>query len=326
MKSLSTLLPIAVIGTGPVGMAAAAQLLRQGFTPLILEAGTSIASNLESYRHVRMFSPWHYNIDHAASALLAESGWIAPNPEELPTAGEIIDQYLAPLAALPALAPHIRLGHRVQQISREGYDKVKTVGREDAPFVLQVDSPDGPVLLHTQAIIDATGTWSNPNPLGANGLPVRGEREASEHVAYGMPDILGLDVQRYQGKRVLVVGAGHSAAGSLIALAELARRDPATAIVWAVRGNSLERLFGGGAADKLPARGELGIRLKAMQDAGQLELHLNFRIEALLTVDGQLEVHGGALAGNPRIIEKIDEIIGARKHGCTRATDRSELA
>ena len=109
MKSHSTKLPVAVIGAGPVGMAAAAHLLRQGLTPLVLEAGTSIAGNLESYRHVQMFSPWRYNIDRAAQALLLESAWTAPTPEVLPTAGDIIDQYLGPLAKLPVFTNVARL-------------------------------------------------------------------------------------------------------------------------------------------------------------------------------------------------------------------------
>jgi hypothetical protein len=310
MKAPSSSLPVAVIGAGPVGMAAAAHLLQQGFTPLLLEAGSGIASNMESFRHVRLFSPWRYNIDRAAQALLADSGWTLPDLEALPTAGQIIDQYLAPLARLPELAPHLRFRHAVRHISREGYDKVKTAGRDQAPFVLQVDTPDGPQLLRAQAVIDATGTWSHPNPLGASGLPAQGEQQASAHIAYGMPDILGRDLHRYLGKRVLVVGAGHSAAGSLIALAELARRNPATTIVWAVRGSSLDRLFGGGTADQLPARGALGTRLKAMQDAGQLQVHLNFRVGQLELVAGQLRVSSEG-SDHPPAIEHIDEIIGA---------------
>lgn len=308
MQPLSSSLPVAVIGAGPVGMAAAAHLLQHGFTPLVLEAGSAVADNLASYRHVRLFSPWRYNIDRAALALLADSGWPQPELDALPTAGDIIDHYLAPLARLPQLAPHLRFQHAVRHIARQGLDKVKTAGRAAAPFVLQVETPHGHIELSAQAVIDATGTWSHPNPLGANGLPARGEREAAARIAYGMPDILGKDQHRYLGKRVLVVGAGHSAAGNLIALAALAQRDPATTIVWAVRGNASERLFGGGAADQLPARGELGIRLKALQQAGQLELHMNFRVAELAYAGDKLRVSDD---GGAQPIEHIDEIIAS---------------
>lgn len=312
MNTMMTSLPVAVIGAGPVGLTAAAHLRAAGFTPLVLEAGATIASNLESYRHVRMFSPWRYNIDHTAAALLEQHGWKSPSLNELPTAGQIVDDYLAPMAALPALTGQILLSHTVREISREGLDKVKTAGREHAPFLLRVDTPDGEVRIRAQAIIDATGTWSHPNPLGANGLAARGERTAAAQISYGMPDVLGAERERYAGKRVLVVGAGHSAAGNLIALADLAHRDPTTTIVWAVRGGSLERLFGGGAADQLPARGELGTRLKALREAGQLEMRLNFRIVEVRSADGRLTVVGDAPegAGVP-VIEGIDEIIGS---------------
>jgi thioredoxin reductase len=311
MKALNKTLPVAVIGAGPVGMAAAAHLIRQGFTPLVLEAGASVASNLETYRHVHMFSPWRYNIDRAAGALLADAGWQAPELDDLPTAGEIIDQYLQPLAALPPLADAIQLQHVVTSMSRDGYDKVKTAGRDSAPFVIRADTPQGPAQFHAQAVIDATGTWSQPNPLGANGLPALGERELATHIQYGMPDILGADQARYAGKRVLVVGAGHSAAGSLIALADLAARFPATSIVWAVRGGNLDRTFGGGSADQLPARGELGMRLKAMQDAGRLELHLNFRVRALHLAGQQIVLTGEAVGAETPVIGQVDAIIGA---------------
>ncbi len=168
---LNNSLPVAVLGAGPVGLAAAAHLVARGFTPLILEAGAQVASNLESYRHVRLFSPWQYNVDKAARQLLMAAGWQAPDPEVLPTAGEIVDGYLLPLAALPAIAANLRLSHHVAAITRAGFDKVKTRGRESAPFVIRAVTPKGEREYLASAVIDATGTWSQPNPIGANGLP-----------------------------------------------------------------------------------------------------------------------------------------------------------
>jgi len=96
-----------------------------------------------------------------------------------------------------------------------------------------------------------------------------------------MPDVLGVQRSRYAGKRILVVGSGHSAAGNLIALAELAESAPSTQILWAIRGDSLAKVFGGGDADGLPARGELGQRLRQLQQSGRLEVFTNFRIDEL---------------------------------------------
>ena len=155
-------LPVAVLGAGPVGLAAAAHLIERGFTPLIFEASDGVAGNLASYRQVRLFSPWRYNIDRAARQLLASAGWSQPAADELPTAGEITDRYLRPLAELPAIASHLKLGHRITQVSRLGFDKVTTRGREQAPFLVRAQTTEGEREYFASAVIDATGTWSTP--------------------------------------------------------------------------------------------------------------------------------------------------------------------
>jgi thioredoxin reductase len=304
-------LPVAVLGAGPAGLAAAAHLLQRGLKPVIFERGTNVGANLESYRHVRLFSPWQYNIDKAARQLLERSGWASPAPDGLPTAGELLDEYLLPLARLPELAGTMKLGYQVLQVTRQGMDKVRTRDRELAPFVIRVAGPDGQRDYLARAVIDATGTWATPNPLGANGLPAHGERGLAAHIAYGMPDIFGSQRASYAGKRTLVVGAGHSAAGSLLALAELAESVPGTSVVWATRGDQLARVFGGGDADGLPARGQLGARLKALRDSGRLELHTNFRLMALRETPVGIEVIGEGLDGQRQIIDKIDRIVAA---------------
>jgi hypothetical protein len=309
MNSVTYTRAVAVIGAGPVGLAAAAHLLERGLQPVVFEAGPAIASSLESFRHVRLFSPWRYNVDHAARRLLAQSGWQAPPDEELPTAGEIVDQYLAPLAAVPAIASALRLGSRVESVSREGFDKVKTRGREEAPFVLRVRSAGGVEEHRAWAVLDASGTWGTPNPLGANGLPALGERENAAHISYGMPDILGALRPRFAGRRVLVAGAGHSAAGNLLALAKLAQSDPRTQIVWTIRGRNFARIFGGGENDGLAARGALGARLRRLVDEGRLEVRADFKVESIRREAGALVVEGRGTDGSPGRIEAVDEIV-----------------
>lgn len=302
---------VAVIGAGPIGLAAVAQLLERGFNPMIFEASTGIAAGLESFRHVQLFSPWRYNVDPAARRLLESTGWSPPPQDFLPTAGAMIDLYLRPLAELPEIASRLKLAHRVTSIAREGFDKVKSKGREDAAFVIRCTTPQGEREYRAWAVLDATGTWVKANPLGANGLPAIGEAENAAHIAYGMPDVLGSARQRYAHKRVLVAGAGHSAAGALLALAKLADEEPGTRIAWTVRGHNFTRIFGGGENDGLPARGALGQRLKRLADAGRLEMHTDFRTVAVTRGQDALTIEGLGRSGEARRIEGIDEIIVA---------------
>jgi hypothetical protein len=161
------------------------------------------------------------------------------------------------------------------------------------------------------AVLDASGTWGTPNPMGANGLPAIGERENAARIAYGMPDVLGSQRARYAGKRVLVVGAGHSAAGTLLALAKLADQVPGTRLAWTLRGHNFARIFGGGENDGLPARGALGQRLAQLAASGRLELHPDFRTREISLVDGALRVEGLGPDGGARSIENVDEVVVA---------------
>ncbi len=298
-------LPVAVIGAGPVGLAAAAHLLSRGLTPVVLEAGSGAAQHLRHYAHVRLFSSWRYNIDKASSALLASHGWLPPDLEELPTAGDVVEKYLEPLAA--ALHPHVLYNARVTAISRAGFDKVKTAGREHSPFVLRYQSPAGHTAeLLARAVIDASGTWSTPNPLGANGLPAPGEPENQDRIFYGIPDVDGALRSRYAGRRTLVVGSGHSAANSLLALAALAAEHPSTEVLWALRGSDTSRVFGGGSADALPARGQLGADLRRLRDSGALTLLTGFFLSRIERDGDTLTIS----ARNHRL-EQIHEIVCA---------------
>ncbi|HUQ41992.1 MAG TPA: NAD(P)-binding domain-containing protein, partial [Candidatus Limnocylindrales bacterium] len=160
-------LPVAVIGAGPVGLAAAAELVKRGATPLVLEAGDAVGAAVLRWGHVRIFSPWKYNIAPAARDLLERSGWVAPDGDGYPTGRDLVDAYLTPLAAVPEIAPHLRLGHRVTRVTRRGFDKMKTAGRDDAPFAITVETNDGESEVLARAVIDASGTYGLPNPIGA---------------------------------------------------------------------------------------------------------------------------------------------------------------
>jgi hypothetical protein len=167
-------------------------------------------------------------------------------------------------------------------------------------------------------VIDASGTWTQPNPLGASGLPALGEPEAGSRISYGLPDVLGRDRARYVGRRVMVVGAGHSAATSLLALAELQHQDPETEIIWAIRSAHPRPLVGKGSAqaDELPARGRLAADLAALVNTGHIQLVSGFRIHTVEMADDRIWLVGDQLrAGNLPPVRgqrvESDEVIAA---------------
>ena len=133
-----TNLPVAIIGGGPIGLAAAAHLIERGESPLVFEAGATIGANVLDWGHVRMFSPWQFNVDAACARLLESAGWQMPPADDLPTGAELVTRYLRPLAELPALRRAIHTDTRVLAVSRRRRDKVKDSGRDAAPFQLQL--------------------------------------------------------------------------------------------------------------------------------------------------------------------------------------------
>jgi Pyridine nucleotide-disulphide oxidoreductase len=298
-------LPVAVIGAGPVGLTAASHLLSRSLEPITFEAGEAPGASVRDWGHVRVFSPWRYNIDPVAADLLESNGWIAPRADDYPTGAQIVADYIEPLAAVPAISSRLHLGSRVTRISRHHIDKLKDAGREDAPFELTVER-DGVEERHlARAVIDASGTWTRPNPLGANGLPAVGEAAQAQRIAYAIPDVLGRDRPRYAGKRVLVVGSGHSAFNVMLDLVSLREQEPTTEILWAIRSGDPGRAFGGGEADQLPARAALGEAIRHLVDDGRIELVVGFHIDGVGSHDGRVVVDDG----NRRLV--ADEVIAA---------------
>lgn len=300
---------VAIIGAGPVGLAAAAHVLERGMTPVVLEAGPHAGHSIRQWQHVQLFSPWEYNIDKAAERLLTPTGWNSPDPSVYPTGAELLDRYIEPLATKTGLRDVIRVNSRVVAVGRVGFDKAKTKGRDAAPFEIRYQNGKGPETLRADTVIDASGTWTTPNPAGAGGLPAIGEREAIARISYGMPDVLGKERTRFAGKTVAVLGAGHSAIGTLTDLTILAEQAPGTTPVWLLRGGNPEKSFGGGANDKLAARGELGAHFAALVSSGQVQVEAGFPVAAIAQVEGKLRIATSSGCCGRSVV--VDELVVA---------------
>ena len=304
MKTPFESLSVAIVGAGPVGLTAAAHLAARHQPFIVLEAGAEVGAAVREWGHVTMFSPWRYTADRVARELLAAEGWQAPPDDALPTGHDLVDQYVAPLGRHPAIAPHVRLNALVTAIGRKDFDKVRTKGREQQPFELHLASGE---VVEARAVIDASGTWRRPNPAGSSGFAVPVETAHADRIAYGIPDVLGMARARYAGKRVVVVGSGHSAFNVILDLLKLADEAPGTGIVWVMRRENLDSVWGGGSADALEARGKLGARAKAAVESGRLTVLSPYRIRSIARAGDTLAITG-AIRGNQQDLT-ADELI-----------------
>ncbi|MFH9728429.1 NAD(P)-binding domain-containing protein [Streptomyces sp. NPDC017254] len=305
MNASTEALPVAVIGAGPAGLAAAAHLTGRGITPLVLEAGTAAAAAVREWGHVRLFSTWSELVDPAAEKLLAPTGWSAPDGASYPSGADWANLYLQPLADV--LGVKVRYGATVTGVSRQGRDRIVDADREQQPFTLSIVNADGTEeRILASAVIDASGTWSTPSPIGGDGLPALGEKAASDRISYRIPDLKNPAARaRYAGKRTAVIGSGASAFTALAYLAELAKEAPGTHAVWILRRGISGSTFGGGSADQLPARGALGLAAKAAVDDGYADAVTGFRTDTVERDGDRLVL----VAEDGRRLDPVDEVI-----------------
>ncbi|AIY00813.1 hypothetical protein ART_1214 [Arthrobacter sp. PAMC 25486] len=295
---MNTSHPVVVIGAGPIGLAAAAQLLERGQDVVVLEAGAAAGAGMREWGHIKLFSTWRYNIDAAARRLLETriagypGDWVAPRETQLPTSAQMVSEYLAPLAAHPSMAPCIKYGHRVIAVTRvlpsgAGVDLARSAGRDSSLFLVRSRVGDETVDVLARAVIDASGTWSSPNPVGRSGIDALGEAaaRAAGLITSPLPDVLGASANQFAGRTVLVLGAGHSAANTLLALGRLRQQHPTTTILWGLRGPANPiRLYGGGSADELPARCQLGTSLRRFVENGDISIVENVSVASIAVI------------------------------------------
>jgi thioredoxin reductase len=256
---------LAIIGGGPIGLEAALAAIDRGFDVHLFEQG-EIGSHPLAWGHVRMFTPWRMNLGPASRAHLERAGWAAPDPEARPTGRELVEAYLEPLAALSELRGRVHTHAQVTHVSRRSALKGDLIGnaaRRDHPFRLLVRNQGGREnFLHAFAVVDASGTYHQPNWAGDGGIPARQELYLAPQMEYHIPDVLGLQRERYAGRCTLVLGSGASAATTASGLARLAADAPGTRVVWVTR-EPAAALYPE-AADPLPARRALWSEARAL--------------------------------------------------------------
>jgi thioredoxin reductase len=302
-------LPVAIIGAGPVGLAAAANLVERGIDFVIYEAGDEVASSIRRWGHTRLFSPWKHVVDPASRRLLEATGWQLPAGESLPTGIELVEGYLEPLASLDVIAPRIRTGIHIEAVTRQGMDRTRTAHRASTPFLLRARTRDGVEDVTARAVIDTSGTYAHPNSLASSGLEPLGLADVADRVSHALPDVLGRDRERFAGRHTTVVGAGHSAANTLLALAELAEQEPETRITWLIRNASAVRVTTSD-DDGLVARASIGRRVDALVAAGRIAVVDRFEIVRLGRADdGGVRLYGAR--GGEMVEHDADLVVSA---------------
>jgi hypothetical protein len=246
-------------------------------------------------------------MDPVACRLLEADGWDAPAGHEHPTGAELVERYLEPLAMLPAIGGALRTNRLITSVTRVGADKLTTAGRGRTPFLVTAEGPHGIERTLARAVIDATGTWLTPNPIGADGRPAVGERQAEELIEQGVPDVLGRDRRRFAKRRVAVVGAGHSAQNVVRDLATLAERTPGTDVTWILRRSGPVRAADAGGSGRHPARRKLVADAVGVVASGEVRLVTDFRIDRITYgSDGATLV-----AADGRVAGPFDRIVNA---------------
>ena len=185
---------------------------------------------------------------------------------------------------------------------------MKNDKRKELQFSIKVIENGEFNIYQAKSVIDASGTWNSPNPVGSGGVFAIGEIENRAKIYYGIPDINETDMDKYANKTTLVVGAGHSAIGSILALNNLKEKFPNTKIHWILRKKQVSDVYGGQEADKFKARGTLGIQIEKLVNSGAIEIHTPVYIHEIKKNNSELVIKG-LQHKDSFILEGIDKII-----------------
>lgn len=266
---------IAIIGSGPTGLESAALLSQAGFAVTVFERG-ECGNNVRRWGHVRLFSPWDMNTSPWGRALISSTPSSAAagfaNPPAILSGCEFREAYLLPLRQ--ALAERVRFVEQtaVMSIGREQLLKGDAIGkpaRAQDRFRLLVADARGERIETADIVLDCSGTYGCHRWLGAGGIPCPGERELLTPENYLLPDVLGRDREKFAGRTSLVVGAGYSAATTIVSLARLSQDCAETKAIWVTRDSSSAPLSPID-NDQLPERAQLVERANelALRGAG----------------------------------------------------------
>ncbi len=117
---------IAILGAGPVGLEAALAARAAGHRATVYEQAPTPAGNVRAWGHVRLFTPWDWNVSPRMRAALGDA---APAGNGFPTGDELAGRLLDPVAR----SLDVRTGVRVLGVARRGCSSTRRSARRHAP-------------------------------------------------------------------------------------------------------------------------------------------------------------------------------------------------
>ncbi len=306
---------IAILGAGPIGLEAALYARFLGYDVDIFERG-NVADNILRWGHVRMFSPFRMNRSTLGLAALKaqDDTYVAPDDNAFLTGLEYAERYLIPLATTDLIEDNLKLGVEVVSVGRPEMLKGEEIGTEDradSDFrILCRDRAGDEFVSTSQIVIDTTGVFGNWNWAGEGGLPAIGESAVRDRIEYGVPDVLGSARAQFENRKTLVIGAGYSAATTIVALAELAKQAPQTQATWIVRHSKDVGPMTPIDDDSLPERAKLTAHANELANGGSP--NVSFTSGTMLVLvrfnerEGKFNVE---LSGEPALSEQFDMIV-----------------
>jgi thioredoxin reductase len=306
---------IAILGGGPIGLEAALYARKLGLPASLYERGR-VGEYLHHWGHVRLFSPFRMNSTNLGRAALAahDRDREFPSETECLTGRQHLAAYLEPLSRNPELREIIHTEAQVLHLARSGYLKEDGVGdsrRGQKPFrILVKEGKNRERVDQADVVLDCTGTYGQHRWMGDGGGPAVGELSAAGQIAYGLEDIAGARRPLFAGKYTLVVGAGYSAATSVVSLAALAEEHSDTWVIWLARGSSsqpIQRLPN----DPLRERDRLAVRANqlATRTDGNVEFHNQTTVQQIDALGPDKGFRVTATAGGKTRTWDVDRII-----------------
>ncbi|CAF3546279.1 unnamed protein product [Rotaria sp. Silwood1] len=289
---------IGIIGSGPIGLECGLHALKHGYQFIIFETGDDIANNIRLWSHVQLFTPLHMNVSLLGKDLLKKDH----DNNAFLTGSQYIECYLRPVSY--HLQPNIRLRHQVISIGRYHTNR----------FIILVENKDSGCEEYfiVDCVIDASGTYNNPNFVGPNNVPAINERALRIQIPSPMTYLIpNFKYEQLAGKRIVLIGKGYSAATSALYLAKVKEAYPETQLYWIIKQSINDLPYCKNPEDPLEQRRQLTDNINQIYADKRIftDIYVNTVVTKLTYSTSSTKVDITLDSSPPKVLCNIDYII-----------------